>query len=108
MSVLINCLLVLKNVDVDDVAGLGSSFDQDSETCISSDITSPRSISQLEFPMPERLLPVGPPRDFSGLVEHVRQALGVHEIEGINVYRASMLSNFGTNVEISFHCLHRI
>ena len=32
--------------------------------------------------MPERLLPVGPHRDFSGLVEHVRQALGVQEIEG--------------------------
>lgn len=30
--------------------------------------------------MPERLLPIGPHRDFSGLVEHVRQALGVQEI----------------------------
>lgn len=47
---------------------------------MSSDVTSPRSISQLEFPMPERLLPIGPHRDFSGLVEHVRQALGVQEI----------------------------
>ena len=32
--------------------------------------------------MPERLLPVGPHRDFTGLVEHVRQVLGVREIEG--------------------------
>ncbi|CAK9822552.1 Protein unc-79 homolog [Anthophora retusa] len=69
-----------------DVLTVSSSFDQDSETCISSDITSPRSISQLEFPMPERLLPVGPHRDFTGLVEHVRQALGVQEIEDSNKY----------------------
>nr|XP_012153958.1 PREDICTED: protein unc-79 homolog [Megachile rotundata] len=69
-----------------DVLTVSSSFDQDSETCMSSDITSPRSISQLEFPMPERLLPVGPHRDFSGLVEHVRQALGVQEIEDSNKF----------------------
>ncbi|XP_076235457.1 UNC-79 domain-containing protein [Calliopsis andreniformis] len=69
-----------------DVLTVSSSFDQDSETCMSSDITSSRSISQLEFPMPERLLPVGPPRDFSGLVEHVRQALGVQEIEDSNKF----------------------
>ncbi|XP_043278465.1 protein unc-79 homolog isoform X2 [Venturia canescens] len=65
-----------------DVLTVNSSFDQDSETCASSDITSPRSISQLEFPMPERLLPVGPQREcVSGLVERVREALGVPEIE---------------------------
>ncbi|XP_006613749.1 protein unc-79 homolog isoform X9 [Apis dorsata] len=69
-----------------DVLTVSSSFDQDSETCISSDITSPRSISQLEFPLPERLLPVGPHRDFTGLVEHVRQVLGVREIEDSNKY----------------------
>ncbi|KAK9304372.1 hypothetical protein QLX08_004330 [Tetragonisca angustula] len=69
-----------------DVLTVSSSFDQDSETCMSSDITSPRSISQLEYPMPERLLPVGPHRDFSGLVEHVRQALGVQEIEDSNKF----------------------
>ncbi|XP_034177759.2 UNC-79 domain-containing protein [Osmia lignaria lignaria] len=69
-----------------DVLTVSSSFDQDSETCVSSEITSPRSISQLEFPMPERLLPVGPHRDFSGLVEHVRQALGVQEIEDSNKF----------------------
>ncbi|XP_017885375.1 protein unc-79 homolog isoform X4 [Ceratina calcarata] len=67
-----------------DVLTVSSSFDQDSETCVSSDITSPRSISQLELPMPERLLPVGLQRDFTGLVEHVRQALGVREIEDSN------------------------
>lgn len=49
---------------------------------MSSDITSPRSISQLEFPMPERLLPIGPTRDFTSLVERVRQALGVTDVEG--------------------------
>lgn len=70
----------------DRYACLGSSFDQDSETCMSSDITSPRSISQLELPMPERLLPIGPQRDFAGFVEHVRQALGVQEIEGMDLY----------------------
>ncbi|XP_012272273.1 protein unc-79 homolog [Orussus abietinus] len=65
-----------------DVLTVGSSFDQDSETCMSSDITSPRSISQLEFPMPERLLPIGPQRDVvSSLVEKVRQALGVTELD---------------------------
>ncbi|XP_024935949.1 protein unc-79 homolog isoform X2 [Cephus cinctus] len=65
-----------------DILTVSSSFDQDSETCMSSDITSPRSISQLEFPMPERLLPVGPQRDFvTGLVERVRQALGVPDNE---------------------------
>ncbi|XP_043258139.1 protein unc-79 homolog [Colletes gigas] len=68
------------------VLTVSSSFDQDSETCMSSDITSPRSTSQLEFPTPERLLPIGPHRDFSGLVEHVRQALGVQEIEDSNKF----------------------
>lgn len=61
----------------------GSSFEQDSETCLSSDITSPHSVSQLEFPTPERLLPVGPQRDFPSLVERVRQALNVSDIEGL-------------------------
>ena len=60
---------------------------------MSSDITSPRSVSQLEFPMPERLLPVGPQRDFvSGLVERVCQALGVSDLESIysyNIFRRS-------------------
>lgn len=50
---------------------------------MSSDVTSPRSISQLEFPTPERLLPVGPQRDISRLAERVRQALGVPDIDGI-------------------------
>lgn len=51
---------------------------------MSSDITSPHSISQLEFPTPERLLPVGgSQRDFSNLVERVRQALDISDIEGI-------------------------
>ncbi|XP_015191031.1 PREDICTED: protein unc-79 homolog isoform X6 [Polistes dominula] len=62
----------------------GSSFEQDSETCMSSDVTSPRSISQLEFPMPERLLPVGPQRDISRLAERVRQVLGVPDIDDTN------------------------
>ncbi|XP_076284317.1 UNC-79 domain-containing protein isoform X2 [Lasioglossum baleicum] len=62
----------------------GSSFDQNSETCTSvSDIASPRSISQLELPKPERLLPVGAQGtcDFGGLVKHVRQALNLHDTE---------------------------
>ncbi|XP_011310336.1 protein unc-79 homolog isoform X3 [Fopius arisanus] len=65
-----------------DVLTVNSSFEQDSETCASSDMTSPRSMSQLEFPMPERLLPVGMSREgVTGLVERVRQALGVPELE---------------------------
>ncbi|XP_063983209.1 protein unc-79 homolog isoform X2 [Diachasmimorpha longicaudata] len=65
-----------------DVLTVNSSFEQDSETCASSDMTSPRSMSQLEFPMQERLLPIGMNREsVSGLVERVRQALGVPEME---------------------------
>lgn len=64
-----------------DVLTVSSSFEQDSETGASSDITSPRSMSQLEFPMPERLLPVGiHNQSVTGLVERVRQALGVPEL----------------------------
>lgn len=64
-----------------DVLTINSSFEQDSENA-SSDITSPRSISQLEFPMPERLLPIGiHEKGVLGLVERVRQALGVPELE---------------------------
>ncbi|XP_011871476.1 PREDICTED: protein unc-79 homolog [Vollenhovia emeryi] len=67
-----------------DILTVSSSFEQDSETGLSSDITSPHSISQLEFPTPERLLPVGPQRDFSSLVERVRQALDISDIEDTN------------------------
>lgn len=64
-----------------DVLMINSSFEQDSENA-SSDITSPRSMSQLEFPMPERLLPIGiQEKGIFGLVERVRQALGVPELE---------------------------
>ncbi|KAF7993840.1 hypothetical protein HCN44_011109 [Aphidius gifuensis] len=64
-----------------DVLMINSSFEQDSENA-SSDITSPRSMSQLEFPMPERLLPIGiQEKGILGLVERVRQALGVPELE---------------------------
>lgn len=65
-----------------DVLTVSSSFEQDSETCMSSDVTSPRSISQLELPTPERLLPIGPQRDMYRLAERVRQALGVPDIDG--------------------------
>ncbi|XP_048512569.1 protein unc-79 homolog isoform X11 [Athalia rosae] len=66
-----------------DILTVGSSIDQDSETCVSSDVTTPRSISQLDFPLPERLLPVGPQRDsISGLIERVWQALGVPAADG--------------------------
>jgi len=50
---------------------------------MSSEITSPHSISQLEFPTPERLLPVGPQRDFPSLVERIRQALNISDVEGL-------------------------
>ncbi|XP_034946562.1 protein unc-79 homolog isoform X2 [Chelonus insularis] len=65
-----------------DVLPINSSFEQDSETCVSSDVTSPRSMSQLEFPMLERLLPIGiQNQSVVGLVEKVREALGVTDIE---------------------------
>ncbi|XP_072766929.1 protein unc-79 homolog isoform X2 [Anoplolepis gracilipes] len=68
-----------------DILTVSSSFEQDSETCVSSDITSPHSVSQLEFPTPERLLPVGgPQRDFPSLVERVRQALNISDVEDTN------------------------
>ncbi|XP_018400157.1 PREDICTED: protein unc-79 homolog isoform X2 [Cyphomyrmex costatus] len=67
-----------------DILTVSSSFEQDSETCMSSDITSPHSVSQLEFPTPERLLPVGPQRDFPSLVDRVRQALDISDVEDIN------------------------
>ncbi|XP_032682267.1 protein unc-79 homolog isoform X3 [Odontomachus brunneus] len=67
-----------------DILTVSSSFEQDSETCVSSDITSPHSVSQLEFPTPERLLPVGPLRDFSSLVERVCQALEISDIQDTN------------------------
>ncbi|KYN09887.1 Protein unc-79 like protein [Trachymyrmex cornetzi] len=67
-----------------DILTVSSSFEQDSETCMSSDITSPHSVSQLEFPTPERLLPVGPQRDFPSLVERVRQALDISDVEDTN------------------------
>ncbi|EFN81676.1 Uncharacterized protein KIAA1409 [Harpegnathos saltator] len=69
---------------MDILTTVSSSFEQDSETCVSSDITSPHSISQLEFPTPERLLPIGPQRDFSSLVERVCQALEISNIEDTN------------------------
>ncbi|XP_067215729.1 protein unc-79 homolog isoform X2 [Linepithema humile] len=67
-----------------DILTVNSSFEQDSETCMSSDITSPHSISQLELPTPERLLPVGPQREFSSLVERVRQVLDISDVEDMN------------------------
>lgn len=68
---------------------------------MSSDVTSSHSVSQLEFPMPERLLPVGPQRDqISSLVEDVRQILSAPENQG-------KLPNFHTifsktNIQKSF------
>ncbi|XP_076225876.1 UNC-79 domain-containing protein isoform X2 [Nomia melanderi] len=72
-----------------DVLTVSSSFDQNSETCTSvSDTASPRSISQLELPKPERLLPVGSQGtcEFSTLVKHVHQALNLHEINDSNIF----------------------
>jgi len=60
---------------------------------MSSDITSPHSISQLELPTPERLLPVGPQREFSSLVERVRQVLDISDIEGLYVNYKTFLEN---------------
>ncbi|XP_069685618.1 protein unc-79 homolog isoform X4 [Periplaneta americana] len=54
-----------------DIMTVGSPVELDSENNASSEVTSTCSMTQLEFPMPERLLPIG------SLVEKVRQALGV-------------------------------
>jgi len=58
---------------------LGSPVELDSENNISSEVTSTCSMTQLELPMPERLLPIGPHSKASipCLVEKVRQALGM-------------------------------
>ncbi|XP_049954031.1 protein unc-79 homolog [Schistocerca serialis cubense] len=61
-----------------DVMTVGSPMDIDSENNVSSEVASTCSASHLEFPVPERLLPVGPKqKDLSSLVEHVKHALSI-------------------------------
>jgi hypothetical protein len=58
---------------------LGSPVELDSENNASSEETSTCSMTQIELPMPERLLPIGSlsKESIPCLVEKVRQALGV-------------------------------
>nr|CAD7567209.1 unnamed protein product [Timema californicum] len=70
-----------------DIMTVGSPVELDSENYGSSDVTSTCSISQLEFPLPERLLTIGSrdgKEDITNLVERVRQALGVPSGEGMS------------------------
>nr|CAD7255823.1 unnamed protein product [Timema shepardi] len=70
-----------------DIMTVGSPVELDSENYGSSDVTSTCSISQLEFPLPERLLTIGSrdgKEDITNLVERVRQALGVPAGEGMS------------------------
>jgi len=74
---------------------------------MSSEITSPHSISQLEFPTPERLLPVGPQRDFPSLVERIRQALNISDVEGL--YALIMgLSDKTSDLYNKYLCVHNV
>lgn len=61
------------------VSLLGSPVELDSENNVSSEVTSTCSMTQLELPMPERLLPIGPHSKDSilCLVEKVTQALAM-------------------------------
>jgi hypothetical protein len=61
------------------VSLLGSPVELDSENNASSEVTSTCSMTQLELPMLERLLPIGShsKENIPCLVEKVRQALGM-------------------------------
>ncbi|XP_063244249.1 protein unc-79 homolog [Bacillus rossius redtenbacheri] len=66
-----------------DVMTVGSPVELDSEN-FSSDVTSTCSMSQLEMPMQERLLPIGSKdskTEICNLVDKVRRALGVPAVE---------------------------
>ncbi|XP_021924860.1 protein unc-79 homolog isoform X4 [Zootermopsis nevadensis] len=62
-----------------DIMTVGSPVELDSENNVSSEVTSTCSMTQLELPMPERLLPIGrlSKESIPCLVEKVRQALGM-------------------------------
>lgn len=59
---------------------LGSPIELESEGNTSSqyDSVSQHSVTQLEIPQQERLLPIGTSQNMANLVQHVRQVLGVH------------------------------
>lgn len=67
----------------------GSPIELDSENNLShSDQTSLHSVTQLELPVPERLLPIG---SVPTLVQHVRHVLGVKCDQGnLNFYKYIM------------------
>ncbi|XP_073986418.1 UNC-79 domain-containing protein isoform X3 [Rhodnius prolixus] len=67
-----------------DLITVGSPIELDNENSAQYDSVSQSSISQLEIPQQERLLPIGAPHSMSNLVQHVRQALGVHDNKQID------------------------
>ena len=53
----------------------------------SRDIECSQIVTQLEFPMQERLLPIGLQRDsVVGLVERVHQVFDISELQGMFLY----------------------
>ncbi|KAF6204812.1 hypothetical protein GE061_018974 [Apolygus lucorum] len=63
-----------------DIITVGSPIELDNEgNANQSDSVSQSSVSQLEIPLQERLLPIGATHNMAHLVQHVRQVLGVHD-----------------------------
>jgi hypothetical protein len=77
------------------VSLLGSPVELDSENNISSEVPSTYSVSQLELPTPERLLPIGSHSKESVpcLVEKVRQALGMPAVAECETLQGKNRSN---------------
>ncbi|XP_068085270.1 protein unc-79 homolog [Anabrus simplex] len=74
-----------------DIMTVGSPIELDSENNASSDVTSTCSASQLELPVPERLLPIGaqPKENISCLVERVKQVLGMPQDQSSSEHQQS-------------------
>jgi len=84
------------------VSLLGSPVELDSENNISSEVTSTCSMSQLELPTPERLLPIGSHSKESVpcLVEKVRQALGMPAAAECEIGQGKSGINYSLNILI--------
>ncbi|XP_024081973.1 protein unc-79 homolog isoform X2 [Cimex lectularius] len=67
-----------------DIITVGSPVELDTENSSFFDSTSHSSVTQLEIPQQERLLPIGAPHTMANLVQHVRQVLGVHDNKQID------------------------
>jgi hypothetical protein len=82
------------------VSLLGSPVELDSENNISSEVTSTYSMSQLELPTPERLLPIGShsKESMPCLVEKVRQALGMPAVAECEAGKGKSRRNSSQNI----------